>query len=182
MLKLIVPFLLLVLVGAAVWYFSLRGDDMGDDFNDVQDPPPKSRVTPSPTGAMDEMDDNEVQEEPEEVQPDEEPVSDSPPMGDLDPEVYDDEPEREFEGEMEEEDYSEPVDKEDFVDFVNAALDELETDEAMATAIVREMGKILDAQPQLQDEGARFFRACLNKSVSANVKSRCQAELNRIKR
>ena len=82
--------------------------------------------------------------------------------------------------ESEESDYSEPVDKEDFADFVNAALEELESDEVMATAIVSEMSKILEAQPALEEEGIRFYRKCTEKQkISEAVKTKCREELKR---
>jgi hypothetical protein len=81
---------------------------------------------------------------------------------------------------IEDSDYSEPVDKEDFADFVNAAIEELESDEVMANAIVTEMVKILEAQPALEDEGIRFYRQCIQKGkVAATVKEKCTAELKK---
>jgi|GEM_PF-5003786 len=80
--------------------------------------------------------------------------------------------------ETDEEDYSEPVSKEDFKDFINTALDELAEDETTAVAIVTEMDKIQRAQPNHEEEVARFYRECVKKNkVPQKVKDLCSAAM-----
>jgi hypothetical protein len=77
-----------------------------------------------------------------------------------------------------EEDYNEPVSKEDFKDFINTALDELAEDETTAIAIVKEMVKIHRAQPSHEDEIIRFYKDCShNTKVSNKVSELCTPAL-----
>ena len=77
-----------------------------------------------------------------------------------------------------EEDYGEPVSKEDFKDFITTALDELAEDETTAIAIVKEMDKISRAQPNHEDEVLRFYRECAKRpKVSPKVQEACNQAL-----
>ncbi|OFZ17301.1 MAG: hypothetical protein A2X86_02280 [Bdellovibrionales bacterium GWA2_49_15] len=79
------------------------------------------------------------------------------------------------EEENDEEDYGEPVSKEDFKDFITTALDELAEDETTALAIIKEMDKIARAQPAHEEEVARFYRECAKRpKVSPKVQEACQ--------
>ena len=80
-----------------------------------------------------------------------------------------------LEEESDEEDYSEPVSKEDFKDFITTALDELAEDETTALAIIKEMDKIAHAQPNHEEEVARFYRECAKRpKISPKVQEACQ--------
>ncbi|MBI2520091.1 MAG: hypothetical protein HYV97_06730 [Bdellovibrio sp.] len=80
-----------------------------------------------------------------------------------------------IEEESDEEDYGEPVSKEDFKDFITTALDELAEDETTALAIIKEMDKIARAQPAHEEEVARFYRECAKRpKVTPKVQEACQ--------
>ena len=78
--------------------------------------------------------------------------------------------------------YSEEVDEEDFAEFIDAALEELDESEEMAEALLLEMKKIRIAQPDYENYIVRFYEGCLKKSgLASKIKTMCQDGLNEIK-
>ena len=104
-------------------------------------------------------------DDPSDTQADELQVTDSPERNDT-PQEDDD-----FEG-MDSSDetpeYSEEVSGEDFKEFIGIALEELEAGDELAEAIITEMVKIAEAQPDHLDQVKYFYRACADKANISN--------------
>ncbi len=64
--------------------------------------------------------------------------------------------------------YSEEVSSEDFKEFIGIAIEELEAGDELAEAIITEMIKIAEAQPDHVDQVKGFYRACSEKSGVSN--------------
>ena len=78
--------------------------------------------------------------------------------------------------------YAEEVEEEDFAEFIDAALEELDESEEMAEALLLEMRKIRIAQPDYENYVVRFYEGCLkNSKLGSKIKSMCQDGLNEIK-
>ena len=61
--------------------------------------------------------------------------------------------------------YSEEVSSEDFKEFIDVALEELDAGQEMAEAIITEMEKIAKAQPDHLEHVKNFYRTCISKST-----------------
>lgn len=64
--------------------------------------------------------------------------------------------------------YGEEVSSEDFKEFIGIALEELDSGDEMAEAIITEMIKIAEAQPDHVDQVKSFYRACAEKPNLSN--------------
>ena len=78
--------------------------------------------------------------------------------------------------------YAEQVSKEDFQEFITAAIEELDSGEDMAIALALEMKKIQIAQPLHRDIIQTFYEECLQKNnLSVEVKNLCRESLDELK-
>ena len=77
--------------------------------------------------------------------------------------------------------YSEEVSGEDFKEFITVALEELSGGEEMAEAIITEMQKIAQAQPNHIDQVKFFYRECSQSStLSVDNQRLCKEFLDKI--
>ena len=77
--------------------------------------------------------------------------------------------------------YSEEVSGEDFKEFITVALEELSGGEEMAEAIITEMQKIAQAQPNHIDQVKYFYRECSQSStLSIDNQRLCKEFLDKI--
>ena len=77
--------------------------------------------------------------------------------------------------------YSEDVSAEDFKEFISVALEELSAGEEMAEAIITEMQKIAQAQPNHLDQVKYFYRECAqNSTLSSDNQRLCREFLEKI--
>ena len=78
--------------------------------------------------------------------------------------------------------YAEQVSKEDFQEFITAAIEELDSGEDMAVALALEMRKIQVAQPLHQDIIRTFYEECLQKeNLASEVKNLCRKSLDELR-
>ena len=77
--------------------------------------------------------------------------------------------------------YSEEVSSEDFKEFIMIALEELESGDEMAEAIITEMIKIGRAQPDHIEQVKSFYKSCSEKSnISDNNQQLCLKYLEKL--
>lgn len=77
--------------------------------------------------------------------------------------------------------YAENVSREDFQEFINAAIEELDSGEGMAIALTLEMRKIQIAQPNYRDIVKTFYEKCLyHETLTAKVKDICRKSLDEL--
>ena len=77
--------------------------------------------------------------------------------------------------------YSEEVSSEDFKEFIGIALEELDSGDELAEAIITEMFKIAQAQPDHLDQVRGFYRTCSNKNeISSDNQELCIKFLEKI--
>jgi len=162
----------LIITGALVWYFKSSSPSTPD--SGIQTSSSRTETTSTASGEDDKsqtdmtttQSEDQKQADKKEPQFKERPT---PPDGIVSDEDSD---------EADEEDYSEPVSKEDFKDFIQTALTELSEDEQTAMAIVREMAKIGKAQPGHDEEIINFYRECSSRpKIFDSVKQICQDAL-----
>ena len=80
------------------------------------------------------------------------------------------------------EEYAEEVSDEDFGEFLGAALEEISEDPEMAKAIVVEMAKIYQVQPNHQQKILQFYEDCARSSKIPNeIKNICDRERYNLK-
>ena len=78
--------------------------------------------------------------------------------------------------------YSEKVSDEDFSEFLGAALEEISEDPEMARAIVVEMAKIYQVQPDHQQKIIQFYEDCARSSkIPDEIKNVCDRERYNLK-
>lgn len=169
--KFLIGFITVLLVGAIIFFFTKKNDSSEIDklttiekLNNQSESTEITRIQDSNNHSHGPTNTNEVNaneesssEDDDSAETEEQKISAEESSEENSYEDMDDTPE-----------YSEEVSSEDFKEFIGIAIEELEAGDELAEAIITEMIKIAEAQPDHVDQVKGFYRACSEKSGVSN--------------